>query len=180
MKKKESEEIDMFFEDIMSFSPGELLDVVTSSWIVDQDNKPITLNTTISAGMNKYPSSWINGVSSALGISKKEKKKDKIEKVAGKLIKELDQVIGKLPPESVEALRMVVKAGGWIKFNQLSKKFGEGTDSYFWDTEPPTSTVGLLRLHALIFVGRANIYGKRYLVAVIPKEIREDIAEMLK
>lgn len=180
MSKKENEEVDMFFEDIMPFSPGQLMDVVTSSWIVDQDNKPITLNTTISAGMNKYPGSWINGVSSALGISKKEKKKDKIEKVTSKLTKELAQVIGKLPPESVEALRLVMKAGGWIKYNQLSKKFGEENDSYFWDTEPPRSTVGLLRLHALLFIGRANINGKRYLVAVVPREIREELAGMLK
>ncbi len=180
MTKKEIEEVDMFFEDIIPFSSGQLMDFVTSSWIVDQDNKPITLNTTISTGMNKYPSSWINGVSGALGISKKEKKKDKIEKVACKLTKELDQIISKLPPESIEALRLVVKAGGWIKYNQLSKKFGEENDSYFWETEPPRSTVGLLRLHALIFVGRANINGKRYLVAVIPKEIREEIAGMLK
>ncbi|MBC7083378.1 MAG: hypothetical protein H5T95_07795, partial [Firmicutes bacterium] len=38
---------------------------------------------------------------------------------------------------------------------------------------------GRLRRKALVFVGRAVVEGRRYKVAVIPVELREDLAELL-
>ncbi len=57
---------------------------------------------------------------------------------------------------------------------------GEEEDSYWWKTEPPISTIGILRLHVLLFVGKAEIGGRMYRVAVVPKDIREELVEMLK
>lgn len=91
------------------------------------------------------------------------------------------EVLEKLPPESREALRMVLKAGGCVRYNQLPKKFGgEEDDSYFWESEPPASTIGILRLYALLFVGKAGISGRMYKIAVVPRDIREELREILK
>lgn len=180
MVNKKFEENEMFLRDILYFKPSQMMNIMTSSMSRGEDSKPITLNTTISAGLNKFTNTRINGVSKALGISTKDKKKDKIEQIIGRLTTELDEVIEKLPLESREALKLVIESGGWVRYNRLSKKYSEEDDSYFWESEPPTSTVGVLRLHALLFVGKAGIGGRNYKVAVVPKDIREQLAGMLK
>jgi len=141
---------------------------------------PITLNITISAGLNKFKNTRINGVSKVLGISTKDMKKEKMEQIITRLTTELNKVIEKLPPKSREALKLVMDEGGWVKYNKLSSEYGEENDSYFWETEPPTSTVGVLRLHGLLFVGKAGIDGRMYKVAGVPKDISKRLEEILK
>jgi len=38
----------------------------------------------------------------------------------------------------------------------------------------------MLRVHGLLFVGKAGIDGRNYKVAVVPKEIRKQLIEILK
>lgn len=178
---RDYDETDRIFEALGIPSPTRMMNYVTDSRRREQENKYINLNTTISAGLNKFPTHWINGAAKALGISTKDKKKDKIEQMISKLTAQLDEVLEKLPPEAHEALKLVLKNGSWVQYNQLSKKFGgEENDSYWWGIEPPTSTIGILRLHALLFVGKAGISGRMYKVAVVPKDIREGLAGMLR
>jgi len=125
---------------ILFFNPNRMMGMMTSSMRKDEDSLPITLNITISAGLNKFRNSRINAVAKALGISTKDVKKDKIEQIISKLTTELNEVTEKLPPKS---------------------------------------TVGILRLHALLFVGKAGIDGRNYEVAVVPKDIRKQLAELL-
>jgi hypothetical protein len=80
----------------------------------------------------------------------------------------------------MEALKLVMDEGGWVKYNKLSSEYGEGNDSYFWETEPPTSIVGVLRVHGLLFIGKTGIGGRMYKVAVVPKDIRKRLEDMLK
>jgi hypothetical protein len=157
-----------------------MMDMMTSSMSKDEDSKPITLNLTISAGLNKFKNTRINGVSKALGISTRDTKKEKMEQIISRLTTELDKVIEKLPPKSREALKLVIDEGGWVKYNKLSSEYGEENNSYFWETEPPTSTVGILRVHGLLFVGKAGIGGRMYKVAVVPKDIRKGLEQLLK
>jgi hypothetical protein len=164
---------------ILFFNPNRMMNMMTSSMSKDEDSKPITLNITISAGLNKFRNSRINAVSKALGISTKDVKKDKIDQIISRLTTELDEVIMKLPPKSKEALKLVMDEGGWVKYNKLSSEYGEENNSYFWETEPPTSTVGVLRVHGLLFVGKAGIDGRMYKVAVVPKDIRKGLEVML-
>ncbi len=88
-------------------------------------------------------------------------------------VAELDDIIEKLPPKSIAALKLVMDEGGWVKYNRLSKEYGEENDSYFWETEPPTSTVGILRLHGLLFVGKSGIGGRNYKVCSGAKGYQE-------
>lgn len=165
---------------ILFFNPNRMMDMMTSSMSKDEDSKPITLNLTISAGLNKFKNTRINGVSKALGISTKDTKKEKMEQIISRLTTELDKVIEKLPSKSREALKLVIDEGSWVKYNKLSNEYGEENDSYFWETEPPTSTVGVLRVHGLLFVGKAGIGGRMYKVAVVPKDIRKGLEKLLK
>lgn len=164
---------------ILFFNPHRMMDMMTSSMSKDEESTSIILNINISAGLNKFRNSQINAVLMALGISKKDVKKDKIEQIVRRLTTELDEVIEKLPPESREALKLVMDEGGWVKYNKLSTEYGEENNSYFWETEPPTSTVGVLRVHGLLFVGKAGIDGRNYKVAVVPKDIRKGLEKIL-
>jgi hypothetical protein len=103
-----------------------------------------------------------------------------MEQIINILTTELDKVIEKLPLKSKKALKLVMDEGGWVKYNKLSSEYGEENNSYFWETEPPTSIVGILRVHGLLFVGKAGIDGRNYKVAVVPKDIRKGLKELLK
>lgn len=179
MSNKKLEDNKVFLRDVLFFNPNQMMNIMTSSMIQDEDSKPITLNITISAGLNKFKNTRINGVSKALGISTKDTKKDKIDQIISRLTTELDEVIEKLPPKSREAIKLVMDEGGWVKYNKLSSEYGEENNSYFWETEPPTSTVGVLRLHGLLFVGKAGIGGRNYKISVVPKDIRKQLMEIL-
>jgi hypothetical protein len=78
---------------ILFFDPNRMMNMMTSSMSKDEDSTPITLNITISAGLNKFRNSRINAVSKALGISTKNVKKDKIDQIISRLTTELDKVI---------------------------------------------------------------------------------------
>ncbi|MBC7083460.1 MAG: tetratricopeptide repeat protein [Firmicutes bacterium] len=81
---------------------------------------------------------------------------------------------------NLEADLHILDRGGWAKLSALTRRFGsmEG-DGFWWEEIPPRSTLGRLRRKALVFVGRAVVEGRRYKVAVIPVELREDLAELL-
>lgn len=167
------------FEALGLVSPGMIMKYLEKSWRTEHESQPINLNTTISAGLNKYPVEWINGICKALEISTKGKKKDKIAQISRKLTTRLIEVIEKIPPELLDALKLVIEAGGWVRYNQLSRKYGsEENDSYWWESDPPKSAIGMLRLHGLLFVGKAGLKGRLYKVAVVPKEIREQLRKM--
>jgi hypothetical protein len=174
--KKSEVNSERIFKDSGLIYPGTMMNYLVKSWLKESVSKPINLNTTISAGLNKYPAEWINGVCKAIGISTKGKKKDKVAHISSKLTSQLTQILEKIPAEHLDALKLVIEAGGWVRYNQLSKKFGsEENDSYWWETEPPESVIGTLRLHGLLIVGKAGLKGRMYKVAVVPTEIREQL-----
>ncbi|MCJ7623632.1 MAG: hypothetical protein MUO76_09030 [Anaerolineaceae bacterium] len=177
-ERKKPDEYDMVFESLGIMSPKSMMNYITGSMRKDQESKTISLNTTISAGLNKFPANLIDGVTKAHRISTKDKKKDKIIQIINRLTTRLDEVIENLPPEPRGALKLVIEAGGWVRYNQLSNKYGgEENDSYFWGSEPPTSAIGILRSHALLFTGKAGIKGRMYKVAVVPIEVRKQLEE---
>jgi len=131
-------------------------------------------NCTLHAVMSKYPSQWVDGMCLVSGLSKRGRKKDKVDAVVAMLKSGYVEVLlktGKLPGGSVEALRMLVENGYALKYGVLAKRFS--TDiGLWWDDNPPSSEIGVLRLHGLVVVGRMPINGKLYRVAVVPVEAR--------
>ena len=166
-------------------TPDLLMDRITSDWRKEQENKPINLNSKLSAALNKCPSPWINGICKQLGLDPKalrakKKKGDAIQDHLTDLSK-LRQVLKPLPAASRQALSYVLEQGGWVKLGQLTRRFGTMDDvGWFWgENEPPVSPLGQLRVRGLLFVGKVGLEGRNYGVAVIPKELREPLAELL-
>lgn len=158
-----------------------LMNQLLDEWREDVEAKPIRLNTTLQAALNKQPSVWIEAISQALGLTDATTKKERVKAIVAQLPRRgtLREIVEHLPFESRQALQCVMERGGWVEYNQLTRQFGsEEGDGWFWNEQPPTSVLGVLRLHGLLFVGQANIKGRRWKVAVIPKDLRPVLTEM--
>ena len=175
-------------DDLISFlfiTPDMMMDRITRGWREEQENKPITLNSRLSAALNKCPSPWINGICRQLGLNPKalRTKRKKVAAIQAHLtdVSKLRQVVKSLPAASLQALNYVLEHGGWVKIGQLTRHFGKMDDvGWFWDEEePPVSPLGQLRVRGLLFVGKAGLKGRSYRVAVIPKELREPLGILL-
>ena len=69
--------------------------------------------------------------------------------------------------------------GGWVlKYGQLTKQFSSET-TFWWNEDPPTSDIGVLRLHGFIVIGKLPEGGKHYKVAVVPVELRSTVKNFL-
>ena len=162
--------------------PDQVMHYIMEKWHQEQDAKPITLFTKLSAALNKCPAPWINAICLNLGLSSAGKKSNKVKAIVAHLTQEdnLRQAVLNLPPTSRQVLKRVVDAGGWVKYGQLSREYGdEEGDGWFWNEEPPVSAIGRVRAYGLLFVGRAPIKSRNYKVAVVPKELREPLAVIL-
>jgi len=163
-------------------NPGALVDSYESSMYEESDNKPIRLDQPLQSALNRYPGVWIDGLCVSLGLSDKGGKKLKIQALVAMLTSHdmLQGVVASLPNEGREALSKVLQEGGWIKYSSLSRELGsEEQDSYFWNERTPVSVIGKLRVRGLLMVGRHDLGGKRYKVAVIPQELREPLKVIL-
>ena len=157
-------------------------DMVFDQWCKDQEEKPLSLNSTLSAALNKCPGPWLNGICQQLGLPPKGAKKKKVQAIVAHL-KDPDHLaaaVAGLPEETHEALKMILEQGGWIKIGTLTRRFGTcDADGWFWAKQPPPSTLGQARVHGLLFIGKAGIGGRNYSVAVVPKDLRTELAENL-
>lgn len=161
-------------------TPG-MVDMLMGQYKEDMIKKAesITINqkSTISSVLNKYPAQWVDGICIALGISVKSKKREKVKSIQELLLSdEIQGILERLPPRCVEALEFVVERGGWVKYSQLSSRFDDEM-VYSWDEHPPTSAIGILRLHALLLVGKMGIGGRMYKIAVVPSVLRNEIKQ---
>jgi hypothetical protein len=91
-----------------------------------------------------------------------------------------------MPPYARAALRRVLANGGSMRLSALVRDFGDMTgDGWFWDEQPPRSSIGELRRRALLFIGRAQrpkpTLPKRrmYKIAVVPLELRAPLSSIL-
>ncbi len=164
--------------------PDLLMGYVTDRWREEQEEKPISIHSKLSAALNKSPAPWVNAACRAVGLDPKAlgRRRAKTKALVTHLTdpEKLRDVVRELSPEAREALRMVMEAGGWMKVGPLYRRFGdcEG-DGWFWEEEPPESVLGELRTRALLFIGKAPIGSRSYRVAVVPKDLRPLLTEIL-
>jgi hypothetical protein len=138
--------------------------------------------TSLHAAMNKYPSQWVDGICVALGITIIGKRKEEKVKLASSRIESgyFEELLirKKLSPSSMQALKLL-KGNGWLmKYGQLTSRFSHDV-GLRWSEKPPSSDLGLLRLHGLLVVGKMPAEGKMYKAAAVPVEARASIERVL-
>jgi len=147
------------------------------------EEKTITLNPTVSRGLKNMPVYWIDFISKYYNLPPARYRKDREQQIATFLTnrQNLQRVVNNLSEKEKELLKYLLNNGGFGKLAAVSRKFGSPKDdSFYWDEEEPTSTVGKLWTKALVFIGRATVSGRKEKVAVIPVELRELLETMLK
>ncbi len=161
---------------------GQALARLEQRWRRDIETKLLPVNTTLQAALNKLPAIWIDTICLCLGVPAGRKRREKVTHITSYLSDEINltTAVTALTPHCQEAMSYVLNSGGWVKYGELSREFGdEKGDGWWWDDNPPQSTIGQLRLRGLLFVGRAAIGSRHYKVAVIASELREPLRKTL-
>jgi hypothetical protein len=146
------------------------------------DQLLINRQLSLKAGLNRYPAGWLNATCAFYYIPVSGLKRVKVENVVENMMAtdEIAGIVESLSDVHRKALATVVNADGWVKYSVVSKQVGDETpDSYFWESSPPASVIGQLRLRGLIFVGRVVEGNRRYKAIVVPKELRASLALVL-
>jgi hypothetical protein len=154
-----------------------VMEQFNESRIADAEGITVYPKSKLTAIFNKYPSSWVNGTCEKLGLSSKGKKNIKVKNVAAKVKSDLKSILDSIPEKSREALKLVLDNGGFVKYGKLKGYDDEIT--FWWKEDPPTSTIGILRLNALLAVGKMPMAGRMYRVALIPADIRDELQNLL-
>ncbi len=157
--------------------PGVLMEQYNEGSIADAEKITLHPRSKMTAIYNKYPSQWVNGTCNRLGLSTKGKKNIKVKEIASKVSSDLASILESIPDKSREALKLVLDNGGYVKYGKLKSYDDELI--FWWEEEPPTSTIGLLRLNALLAVGKMPMSGRMFRVALIPVDIRDDLQTLL-
>lgn len=154
-----------------------MMDIVEGREIKKVENLLLFDNSRLTSILNKFPFQWVDGICDNLSIDKRGKKKDKVKMISYKLYQDLSSILKGIPEKAKQALKLVLNKGGVVKYNQLKEYDDEM--SFWWNEDPPTSTIGILRLHVLLIVGKMVVGNKLYKVALVPYEIREKLKSVL-
>jgi hypothetical protein len=134
---------------------------------------------TLHALLNKYPIEWVNGIADSLNLPRVRIRDKKIQEITSLLTDDsvLD-VLKSLPENCLNALKLIVSNGGFVKVGILEEKYGYDDTEAFWDGTLPVSVIGILRRKGLLFIGKMPIKTKMYSVAYVPIEIRPAIGKL--
>jgi len=128
------------------------------------------------------PAGWLSAACQSYSLAPARLRKDRERQITALLQEEenLQIIIQGLDPAGRELLRYLLQREGWSRINTLTRKFGSmDDDGFFWEYEPPGSTLGQLWLRCLIFIGRVQINGRNTKIAAVPVELRPALSRLL-
>ncbi|MDP3044044.1 MAG: hypothetical protein Q8N93_01360, partial [Bacillota bacterium] len=160
----------------------ELFELAAEEQRATVEAKPLILNATLTRGLKNMPAIWLDGMCDDWEIRPVRTRKEREEEIIAYLGDDgnLGRLVAKLDEDEVELLRFLLGKGGWSKMGSVSRRFGTmDGDGYFWNELAPVSPLGSLWSQALVMVGRTQIDGRYYRVAVIPAELREKLPILL-
>lgn len=156
---------------------------VGKKWKELEDKKGISKDAHLKIELSKLPAHWRQAICQNLGYAKKMDRDEQILHIAYILRnkKFLEKILVELSRSSLFILKYLLSQAGWATFQQLSRQANtdENEDSWWWDEDPPSSPLGQLRSRALVFVGKAPVRNKMYKIAVIPRELRNILDQVL-
>ncbi|MBI4738942.1 hypothetical protein HY772_05270 [Candidatus Woesearchaeota archaeon] len=161
----------------MILDPDIMMTAYEEKMIRDTEKLILSRYSKLTAILNKYPSQWVDGICGELSLDTKGRKNIKAQVIAEKLKRDMPVIFASLPEKSKEVLKILLNNGGYVNYGKL-KDF-EDDISFFWIDNPPTSTIGILRIKGLLAVGKMPLNGRMYEVALIPEDIREEIKKIM-
>ncbi len=186
------DDLDLEQELLTTELPGDFVHYLAEQWRADEENKNINVQVALDSALGQCPNAWIDAACRANRVVLRGRvRHDRRAKIAALISNLTDhevlaRAVIELPAHARAALRRVLEQGGWARLSELTRLFGgmKG-DGWFWDEQPPRSSLGELRRRGLLYVGRTSLKksggpGKRFFkVAVVPKDLRELLQAIL-
>jgi hypothetical protein len=145
-----------------------------------QESKPLATDTCLGVAVRKLPAQWTKAICEALSLPVSSKDVERKAAITQCLLApdSVRETWRKLPEPSRRIVAwLVLERGGFATVRELYDEFGADDDySYFWNKgELPTTALGLLRLHGIVFKGWTASRKGSVKVAVVPLELREHL-----
>lgn len=143
----------------------------------------MALDTSLPVAVKKLPAQWTKSICEALSVPASGRDVERKAAITQHLSQSgsVRDVWAKLPGPSRRILAwLLLDQDGSATVRELYDEFGEDEDcSYYWNKgELPTTPLGLLRLHGLVFKGWTDLDGRRVKVAVVPIELRDALKSL--
>jgi len=139
------------------------------------ENIQLRTRSSFQSVMNKYPSHWVDWMCHYYQI-KQRLKKDKVRKIEQRLIADLPSILQQLPRKAKDVLRFCMQNQGFVKYRML--KHYDDDFTFFWEDQPLSSTMGMLRQRGLLFIGKMWFGTRNYKVAFVPIELRDTLQDI--
>jgi hypothetical protein len=144
--------------------------------------KPLLANTRLRPALNKLPAIWVEGIANALALTCPGRNRERVDAIVRYLSdpQSLPIVWASLPLPCRDMLSwLLIDQGGWATIQKLSANFGRDEDNTWWwsEDEIPTTPLGLLRFHGVVFVGTRKTGKRNVRIASVPVELRDGLRE---
>ncbi len=156
----------------------EMTDYVEGNLLGKAESVILRSNMGLLNALNKLPSNWIDSMVREFGLPKGGKKGEKTVRIASFIINGLETILKDAPPESRDVLKKIISGGGFMRYGKLAKFYSDDT-RYWWDRKLPSSPVGYLRAHGLLYVGRMYVKEKAFRVVFVPADLRDALEHIL-
>jgi len=154
-------------------------DIIMNEYEHDQiariENIQLRTRSSFQSMMNNYPSHWVDWICNYYQI-KQRLKKEKVREIEQRLTSNLPSVLQTLPKKAKDVLRFCIKNRGFVKYGLL--KHYDDDFQFFWEEQPLSSTMGVLRQRGLLFIGRMWFGKRNYKVAFVPIELRDALENL--
>ncbi|GEM_PF-69955 len=149
------------------------------------ERQPLERESSLVAALRKAPGKWTAPMCEALHLPVSSRDKERKAAILDYLTApgSMAHVWRDLPRLSRRIISwLVLEKNGFSSARELYEEFGADDDSsYHWNKgQLPTTALGLLRLHGLVFKGMAASERGREKVAVVPVELRPELESIAR
>lgn len=146
------------------------------------ESRPLPRSASLRALLKALPTPWLNALVTALRLQKRKCRAER-EADAARHLQDPDLlrrvVEHSLTDRERRCLRFLLDRGGEEKVSVVARRFGtDENDGWFWEERPPSSVLGRLRQHGLVYVGVRRKGGRRYRTATIPDELQGPLSRL--
>lgn len=149
------------------------------------ERQPLGRESSLGGALRKVPGKWTRAMCEALHLPVSSRDKERKAAILDYLTSpgSMAELWRDLPEPSRRIVSWLVRErNGSSSVRELYEKFEVDDDSsYHWNKgQLPTTALGLLRLHGLVFKGMASSEWGREKVAVVPVELRRDLESITR
>jgi hypothetical protein len=155
--------------------PDIMMNAYENEQVARIENIQLRIGSSFQSVMIKYPCHWVDWMCNYYQIHQRVKK-DKVRAIEHKLASDLSSIAQDLPKRCKDVLRLCMENGGFVKYQML--KHYDDDFEFFWDEQPLSSTIGVLRQRGLLFIGKMWFGGRNCKVAFVPLELRGSLEDL--